>query len=94
MAGVEVAVLGAAREEGGGGDEAGGVVEAVVLVAVSEVGEETEHGGRAVALAEPAAEVWGGDDAAPAPAHGRGAEEAHGVVRRQAEEDILNEILP
>lgn len=96
MAGVEgaaVAVLGAAREEGGGGDEAGGVVEAVVLVAVSEVGDEAEHGVRAVALAEPAVEAWGGDDAAPAPAHDRGAEEAHGVAWRQAEEDLLNVLL-
>ncbi|KAG2629854.1 hypothetical protein PVAP13_3KG507401 [Panicum virgatum] len=82
----------AARAEGGGGDKAG-VEDAVVLEAVHVVGEEAEHGGRAVALGEPAAVAWSGDDAAPPSAHGGGADEAHGVIRRQAEEALLDELV-
>jgi hypothetical protein len=92
VAGVEragAAAVGVARAEGGGGDQAG---DEVILVAVPEVGEEAEHGGCTVALGEPAAEAWGGDDAAPPAAHGGGTDEARGVVRRQAEEDLLDEL--
>jgi hypothetical protein len=65
------------RAEGGGRHEVGAVL---ALVDVS------EHGGRGVELAEPAAEAGAGDEAAPALADERGADEARGVVGRDAEE--------
>jgi hypothetical protein len=55
--------------------------------------EESEDGGRAVELTESEAEAGGGDDAAPALADERGAEEARGVVWRDAEEDLLHELV-
>lgn len=42
-----------------------------------------------MALAEPAAEGAAGDEAAPALADQRGAEEARWVAGREAEEDLL-----
>ena len=63
--------------EGGRGDEA------VV------VDDGAQHGGCAVEVPEPAAEAATGDEAAPPLVDKRRAEEAGGVVRRDAEEDLL-----
>lgn len=87
MAGVDdlpVTAVGKERAGGGGPGEAG---------ANPVVREEAEHGGRAVELPEPAAEAKGGDDAAPALADERGADEARWIIRRQAEEDLLDELF-
>jgi len=80
VAGVERApvVVGAERAGGGGGEEA----RDIVAVLVSEIAEETEHGGRAVELRESSAEAAVGDDAAPGLADEGGAEEARGIRRR------------
>ncbi|KAF8711541.1 hypothetical protein HU200_028985 [Digitaria exilis] len=61
--------------------------------AVSDDAEENQHGGRAVELAEPAAEARAGDEAAPGPADERGAEKACRVVGRESEEDLLDKLL-
>ena len=85
------AVLGGGRRaEGGGGDEAGHVAARSPL---GGIGEEAEHRGRAVELAEPAAEAGSGDEAAPGLADERGADEARGIGRREAEKKLLDEIL-
>ena len=55
--------------------------------------EEAEHGGRAVALAEPTPESGAGDDAEPVLANGGGPDEDRGVVRRAADEDLLDEVV-
>ena len=91
VAGVERApvVVGAERAGGGGGEEA----RDIVAVLVSEIAEDTEHGGRAVELRESSAEAAVGDDAAPGLADEGGAEEARGIRRREAEEDLLHELL-
>ena len=44
-------------------------------------------------LAEAASEAGVGDEAAPAPADERGADERRGLVRRQAEEHLLHELI-
>lgn len=82
VAGVERApvVVGAERAGGGGGEEA----RDIVAVLVSEIAEETEHGGRAVELRESSAEAAVGDDAAPGLADDGGADEARGIRRREA----------
>ena len=82
-------VQGRARAEGGGGD----VDALLVVVFVAGIAEEAQQGGRAVELAEPAAEGGAGDEAAPEPADKRGADEARGITRREAEEDLLDELL-
>jgi len=66
---------------------------AAVAVAVV-VAEESQHGGRAaVELAESALEAGAGDEAAPRLADERGAEEARGLLRREAEEDLFDKLL-
>lgn len=52
--------------------------------------EETQHWRRAVEVAESAAEARVG---APALAHEGGADEELGFLRREAEEDLSNEII-
>lgn len=84
----QAALDGAARAERGRGDEAGGEA-----VAAPGVAEEAEHGGRAVEGDEPAAEGGVGDQAAPPLAGDGGAREARGVGRRQAEEDLLHDLV-
>ena len=42
---------------------------------------------------EPAAESGVGDDTAPPPAHDGGVGEARGIAWRQAEEDLLDELI-
>jgi hypothetical protein len=60
----------------------------------TDVAEEAEHGRPpAVELAEPAAEAGVADEAAPAPADEGRADEQRGVVRRDAEEDLLHEVV-
>ena len=78
------AVAPVGRAEGGGGFK----VERRSLGA-----EQTEHGRRAVELAEPAPEVGVGDEAAPELADEGGADEGRGVVRREAEEDLLDGVV-
>jgi len=74
------------RQAGGGrGHEAGG--------AGLDVEEEPQYRGRAVELAEPAPEAQARDEAAPALADERGADEARGLVRREAEQDVHDELL-
>lgn len=58
-----------------------------------EVDDGAQHGRRAVEAAEPAAEVAAGDDAEPPLADERRTEEARGVVRREAEEHLLHELV-
>jgi len=83
----EAAVVGAGRAEGGRGDEAGGD-------GALEVAEEAEQGGRpAMEAKEPGAEGGGGDDAAPWLGGGGGAREARGVVGRDADEDLLDDLV-
>ncbi|KAF8713944.1 hypothetical protein HU200_027928 [Digitaria exilis] len=94
VAGVErvpAAEVGVPRAEGGGGREAarGAGVGDVQERAV----EAAQHWRRAVALAEAAAEARARDDAAPAPADEGGAGEVGGVVRRGAEQDLLDELV-
>ena len=85
------AVLGGGRRaEVGGGDEAGHVGAGSRLAGI---GEEAERRGRAVELAEPAAEAGSGDEAAPGLTDERGADEASGIGRREAEKELLDEIL-
>jgi hypothetical protein len=85
----------------GGADEAGDgrgpAIEATEVVddvaAEVDVAGEPEHVGRAVELAEPAAEAGGRDETAPAPADEGGADEGRGVGQVDAEEDLLGEIV-
>ena len=81
---VPAAVVGVGRAEGAGGDEAGHV---------DAVAQEAEHGGRAVELAEPAAEAGPGDEAAPGLADEGGVEEVGGLRRREADDDLLDELV-
>ena len=57
--------------------------------------EEAEHRvrGPGVELADPAAEAGARDEAAPALADERGVDEARGVVRRDADEDLLHDLV-
>jgi len=57
------------------------------------VDEDRQHRGRAVELAVPASEAGAGDEAAPALADERGAEEERGMLWREAEEDLLDVLL-
>ena len=57
-------------------------------VDVGAVAKHPQHRGAAVELAEAATEAGVGDEAAPAPADERGADEVRGLVRRQAEEPL------
>jgi hypothetical protein len=79
-----VVEAGGGRAEEGAGDVAGPWPAAA---------EEAEYRGRPVELTEPAAESGVGDDAAPALADERGVEEVRGVVRWNAEEDLLHELV-
>lgn len=72
--------LGLQGAEGGRRHEAGHVVV---------VAEHPQHRGPAVELAEAGV----GDDEAPAPADERGADEVRGLVRRQADEHLLQEVI-
>lgn len=76
------------RREDQAGMKRTGVDDAVYASA-----EESQHGRRRVALAEPAAEARGGDEAAPALAREGGADEARVVVRRDADEDLLHDLV-
>ncbi|RCV42154.1 hypothetical protein SETIT_9G193300v2 [Setaria italica] len=76
----------AGRAEGGGGDEEAAIDNGAVR-------EDAEHGGRSVEPAESAAAVGIGDEAVPALADERGAGEARGVVRRQAAEDLFDDVV-
>lgn len=91
MARVQRAPAGCGGMQRGGGrcaHEAAAVAVAVV------VAEESQHGGRAaVELAESALEAGAGDEAAPRLADERGAEEARGLLRREAEEDLFDKLL-
>ena len=59
--------------------------------------EETERQWRrrpvVVELVESAAEAWVRDEAAPALAHEYSVDEARGCVRREAEQDLLHELV-
>jgi len=84
--------VGARGAEGGRGNESGrvDVVHGAEVVAVA---EHPQHRGVAVELPEAAPEAGVGDDAAPAPADERGADEPRGLVRRQAAEHLLQELI-
>lgn len=62
---------------------------------IIDAAEEAEHGGRrlVVELPESAVEAAAADEAAPGLAHEGRAEEATGIVGRQPEEDLLDEIV-
>jgi hypothetical protein len=81
-----VATLGMMRAERGRGREVRHADEASVA-------EHPQHRWGAVELAEAAAEAGAGDEAAPALADERGAEEARRFAGREAEEDLLDELL-
>ena len=85
-----VVEAGGGRAEGGGGDEGGEGARGAPWPGGA---DESEHRGLPVELTEPAAESRVGDNAAPALADERGAEEARWVVRRNAEEDLLHELV-
>lgn len=76
---------GVGRAEGRDRAEAGGAVLGPV--------EEAEHVRGPVELEEPAVETAVGDEAAPGPADERRAEERRGVVWRETEEDLLDEVV-
>ncbi|TVU40571.1 hypothetical protein EJB05_14038, partial [Eragrostis curvula] len=82
---VPVALDGATGAEGGGGDKPG------LAGDVDAVAEDAQHGRRAVELAVAAAEAGIGGEAAPLLTDQRGADEGRGVVRWNAEEDVLDE---
>jgi hypothetical protein len=69
--------------EGGGGIRD----EAAVLF------EESQDGRSSVELAVLATKARGGEDATPWSTDGRGADERDGIVRRKAEEDLLDELV-
>ncbi|KAI4986268.1 hypothetical protein ZWY2020_018898 [Hordeum vulgare] len=82
-----VSVRGGGRERrGGGGDEVGDALD-------EPVAEEAEHRGCPVELVEAAAECRARDDGAPVLADDGGAEEAGGVVGREAEDDLFDELV-
>ena len=58
-----------------------------------DVAHEPQHGRRAVGLAEPAPEPGAADEAEPGLADEGGADEERGLVPREAEEDLLLELL-
>ena len=80
------ATLGMMRAEGGRGHEVRHADELSVA-------EHPHHRRGAVELAEAAAKAGAGDEAAPALANERGAEEARRFAWREAEEDLLDELL-
>lgn len=91
VAGVEhvpAAVLSSGRSEGCGRDEAGHGVNAF-----PEMADEAQNAGRAVELAEPAAEAVAGDEPAPGLADEDGADEARRVFRWEPYEDLLHDLL-
>jgi hypothetical protein len=55
--------------------------------------EESQDGRSSVELAVPATKARGGEDATPWFANGQGADERDGIVRRKAEEDLLDELV-
>jgi hypothetical protein len=57
------------------------------------VSNEAQYGGSPVELIEAAAESAVRDDAPPGLANQRGAEEARWLIGREAEEDLLNELV-
>ena len=74
-----------------GGEMRGGVF---LPVQVGEPGEmEAEHGGSSMEFAVPVAEGRAGEEAEPELAGEGGAHEARGVVRREAEEDLLSKLV-
>ena len=84
MAGVQSAeIAGVGRAERGGGDELG----------IHEVAEESEHRCRTVEFPESAAEAGIGDDAVPGLADEGGVDEDLGLGRREAEEELLDELV-
>jgi len=84
VAGVQSAeIAGVGRAERGGGDELG----------IHEVAEESEHRCRAVEFPESAAEAGIGDDAVPGLADEGGVDEDLGLGRREAEEELLDELV-
>jgi len=79
------------RPAGGGcAHELGGHASAAIAAAAV---EESQHWGRTVELAEPAPEAGARDEAAPLLADEGGVDEERGVVRWEAEEDLLDELL-
>lgn len=83
------ALVGAGRVDRGGRDEAGHAAG----VPFPDVAEEAEHRGRGVERAESAAEARGGDEAAPGLADEGGANEARGLRGREAEDDLLDDLV-
>ena len=69
--------------------ELGGHASAAIAAAAV---EESQHWGRTVELAEPAPEAGARDEAAPLLADEGGVDEERGVVRWEAEEDLLDEL--
>jgi hypothetical protein len=57
------------------------------------VADHPQHWGAAVELAVAAAEARVGDEAAPVPADERGADEPRRLMRREAEEHLLHELI-
>lgn len=86
---VEVAAVGEERGEGGGGGGRGREPRHDGVVVL----EESEQGRGPVDLAVVAAELGAGEEAAPRGADERGAEETPGVVRREAGEDVHEEVV-
>lgn len=104
VAGVEsfpvAALVARMRAEGGGGDEAGDQERFLLLVSPSPerhladpVVEEAQHRRRPVERAVLAGEDDLGEDGLPARADGGGADEALGVVRRDAQEDLAHGVV-
>jgi hypothetical protein len=84
----EIAVVGVNGEEGGGGGQGSEPAEYRIVVL-----EESQQGRRPVELAVEAGEGGAGEAAAPGLADERGAEEAAGIFWREAEEDLLEELV-
>jgi hypothetical protein len=85
-----------AREVAAGGAAGGGVVgdgTSAVGKASTHDAEEADDGGRPVERAVAVAEGGVGEDAAPALGGEGGAEEARRVVRREAEEDLNDDVV-
>ena len=78
-----------ARAEGGGADEPS----EETIAGEFQVEEEAQHGRHPVERAIAAEEGGVGEEAAPGLADGRAANEAPRVVRREAEEDLRDDVV-
>jgi len=89
VAHVAAGVVEGARAEGGGADEP----REETTAGEFQVEDEAQHGRHPVERAVAAKEGGVGEEAAPGLADGRAANEAPRVVRREAEEDLRDELV-